>query len=196
MLDEIAAIAARLPHRAILAIDGVDGAGKTTFGDRLKPLIENLGRQAIRASVDGFHNERETRYRRGKADPMGYFLDSFNYPELKTCLIEPFRSGANVVETSRFDHQLDRPVVERQIAGASAILILDGVFLHRDELWNLWDYSIFLQVPFSLSYQRMAGRDGCDPDPEADSNRRYYQGQLVYLDTCRPEERATLVVNS
>ncbi|MFM7442363.1 MAG: hypothetical protein ACKO2N_00410, partial [Tabrizicola sp.] len=97
-------------------------------------------------------------------------------------------------DTQRFDHRLDRPVIRRERAAAASILIVDGVFLHRDELWPLWDYSLFLDVPFSESFRRMAGRDGCDPDPEADSNRRYYEGQRIYLATCQPKTRASRVV--
>ena len=193
-LDHIAARLADLPHRAIVAVDGVDGAGKTTFADRLKPLIEGLGRQAVRASVDGFHNQSAVRYSRGKSSPLGYFLDSYNYDEFRRFLIAPFRQGEEVVETARFDHKVDLPRIRRENVGPSAILIIDGIFLHRDELWTLWDYSIFLSVSFGLAYRRMALRDGCDPNPEADSNHRYHAGQLIYLDRCRPKQRAALVL--
>jgi uridine kinase len=191
---DIAASLADLPQRAIVAVDGVDGAGKTTFADRLKPLIEGLGRQAVRASVDGFHNQAAVRYNRGKSSPLGYFLDSYNYDAFRRFLVEPFRRGEDVVETARFDHRVDLPRPTREIVCPSAILIIDGIFLHRDELWTLWDYSIFLDVPFALAYERMARRDCCDPNPEAASNHRYYAGQLIYLDTCSPLDRAALVI--
>ena len=199
MLKDIAASLFDLPQRAIVAVDGIDvdgidGAGKTTFADSLKPWIEGLGRQAIRASVDGFHNQAAVRYSRGKASPQGYFLDSYNYDDLMHFLIEPFRKGEEVVETARFDHRVDLPHITREGVSPSAILIIDGIFLHRDELWTLWDYSFFLSVPFAVAYQRMALRDGCDPNPEAASNHRYYAGQLMYFEMCRPQERATLVI--
>ncbi|MCA3445791.1 MAG: hypothetical protein INF93_03575, partial [Rhodobacter sp.] len=87
---DIAASLADLPQRAIVAVDGVDGAGKTTFADRLKPLIEGLGRQAVRASVDGFHNQAAVRYNRGTSSPLGYFPGSYNYDAFRRYLIEPF----------------------------------------------------------------------------------------------------------
>jgi uridine kinase len=59
-----------------VAVDGVDGVGKTTFADKLSSAIERIGRPVIRASVDGFHNPRELRYRRGRASPEGFYLDS------------------------------------------------------------------------------------------------------------------------
>ena len=124
MLKDIAASLVDLPQRAIVAVDGVDGAGKTTFADSLKPCIEGLGRQAVRASVDGFHNPATVRYNRGKASPQGYFLDSYNYDDLRHFLIEPFRQGEEVVETARFDHRVDRPHSTREIVSPSAILIV------------------------------------------------------------------------
>lgn len=185
-----------LHGRAIVAIDGVDGSGKTTFADRLTTLVERHGREVLRASVDSFHNPRATRYRRGRGNPQGFFLDSYDYDALRTHLIEPFRCGAEEVSTARFDHQHDQAVDVTYRVGASSILLLDGIFLHRDELCGSWDYSVFLSVPFTVSYARMARRDGSDPDPLAPENRRYYEGQNIYLKTCRPELRASLVIDN
>jgi uridine kinase len=194
LIETIAAAAAALPDRSIVAIDGVDGAGKTTFGDRLKPLIERRGRKVLRASVDGFHNPRAIRYRRGKSDPLGYFLDSYDYAGLAQDLLDPFKSGETVVLTRQFDHRSDGQDKISEFVDANAIMVFDGIFLHRDELRHFWDFSIFLRVPFSVSFERMARRDGTDPDPDAESNRRYYRGQLLYLQHCKPEERADLVI--
>lgn len=195
MLEKIAAIASALPDRSIIAIDGVDGAGKTTFANRLKPLIESHGRQVVRASVDGFHNPKAVRYTRGKSDPLGFFLDSYNYSELTNYLIEPFRNGEKIVQTKRFDHRTDCQDIILESVDTESILVFDGIFLHRDELRSYWNISVFLKVPFSISYRRMAARDGSDPNPEAESNRRYYRGQLFYLHHYRPEERANLVID-
>jgi uridine kinase len=50
------------PDRIVrVAIDGVDGAGKTTFANELAEVVGGLGRPVIRASVDGFHNPRVVR---------------------------------------------------------------------------------------------------------------------------------------
>src|ERR1017187_6132104 len=45
-----------------VAIDGVDGAGKTTFADEFAQVIHSQ-RPVIRASVGGFHHPRSIRYR-------------------------------------------------------------------------------------------------------------------------------------
>ena len=181
----------------MIAIDGVDGAGKTTFADRIGPLVAGLGRAVVRASVDGFHNPRSVRYCRGRDDPFGFFADSYDYDVLKSHLIGPFKAGADAVEVARFDHRTDRRVTDAsRTVDPLAVLILDGIFLHRDELRGLWDFSIFLHAPYAETFARMAKRDGCDPNPYASTNRRYYEGQNLYLSTCNPQARADLVIDN
>ena len=76
----------------------------------------------------------------------------------------------------------DAPVESAWVAAPrDAVLIVDGIFLHRPELRDLWDWSVWLDVPYEVAYARMALRDGSDPDPDAPSNARYRQGQQLYL---------------
>jgi uridine kinase len=83
-------------------------------------------------------------------------------------------------------------------AAPDAVAVADGIFLHRDELAGLWDYSIWLEVPFAVSAPRAAARGYgfASPDPNAESNRRYVGGQRLYLERCHPQERATVVVDN
>jgi uridine kinase len=57
-----------------------------------------------------------------------------------------------------------------------SVLLIDGIFLHRDELISCWDLSVFLDVSFVISYMRMAARDGSNPDPDAPEHHRYLEG--------------------
>jgi uridine kinase len=180
-----------------VAIDGVDGAGKTTFADELGGFVTALGRPVIRASVDGFHNSEAVRYQQGRHSPAGFFDDSYNYTALKRYLLDPLSpGGSHRYRRAFFDHSTDDfvPVIEHQ-AQPSSILLIDGIFLHRPELVTYWDVSIFLKTEFAVSVARCASRDGSSADPAASSNRRYVEGQRLYLETCQPEARATIVVD-
>ena len=44
----------------------------------------------IHASVDGFHNPREIRYRLGRASPEGFFRNSYDHEKLISLLLAPF----------------------------------------------------------------------------------------------------------
>lgn len=181
-----------------VAIDGVDGAGKTVFGDELSGLLESSERQVIRASVDSFHNPRSTRYKLGASSPEGFFRDSYNYQALTECLLCPLGSGGTRrFHKTAFDHRTDTEVTSaEEYAELNAILIFDGIFLHRPELRQHWDYSIFLDVDFTVSIPRGAQRGEGSPNPLAPPNRRYVEGQKIYFSECNPQIHASVVVNN
>ena len=200
--DLINAIAARidqLPANPVrVAVDGIDGAGKTWFADELGESLRASGRSVFRASVDDFHQPQALRWARGRNSPEGYFQDSFDYLRLKKLLLDPLSRGGNrICQLRWFDHRTDERIrASRVRVSPNAILVLDGIFLHRDELWSYWDYSIFLQVTFTLSHQRLVVRDGAPSNPHAARIRRYVQGQQIYLAQCNPASKASVVIDN
>jgi len=180
----------------IIAIDGVDGVGKTTFADSIATRIKGTGRPVIRASVDNFHNPEDIRYRLGKKSPEGFFKDSYNYEKLKEVLIDPLLSGNLIYKTKIFNVQKNQAISEEaKKAKPGSILILDGIFLHRSELNHFWHYSIFLKAPFSITIPRGAQRGYGNPELSAPSNHRYIAGQKIYLKSCQPEKIASIVID-
>ena len=181
-----------------VGVDGVDGSGKTMFADELAGALRDAGRPVVRISVDDFHNPRAIRYRQGRDSPEGYWLDAFDYARLRTDVLEPLApGGSRRYRPASHDLAGDRvlrPAAE--VAPPDAVLVVDGVFLHRDELAGVWDFSVFLDVPFDVTVQRMAVRDGSPPDPGHPSLRRYVEAQQLYLSTCRPRQRASVVVDN
>jgi uridine kinase len=152
----------------------------------------------VHVSADGFHHVRALRHRRGRDSPEGFWLDSFDHSALIENVLVPFGPGGDrryrpAVHDLATDTALDLPW---QQAPTDAVLVVDGLFLHRDELAGHWDLSIFLSAPFEVTVARMAGRDGSHPDPEHPSVARYVQGQRLYFAACRPWERADLVIDN
>jgi uridine kinase len=200
VLRAVAAAVAATPAATVtrVAIDGVDGAGKTCFADELGDVLKTSGRTVIRASVDGFHNPKAIRYGRGRSSPEGFFYDSYDYAQLKAVLLDPLGPGGSLhYRVAVFDHATDRPVdAPTCVAAPGDILLLDGIFLHRPELRACWDYSVFLEVTFAVSVPRGAQRDGSSPDHRAATNRRYVEGQELYLRTSEPARLASVIVNN
>ena len=181
------------PDAVLVAIDGGDGAGKTCFATELAAILKADGRQVLRASVDDFHHPRAVRYRRGVDSAEGYWLDAFDYAALRVNLLDPLSPGG----TRRYRpavHQLksDRSLEPDWLtAPDGAVLLLDGVFLHRDELDNCWSYSVFLDVDPSVRVARMTERDGHQP-----RMHRYLDAQRHYVSTCTPTSRASVVIDN
>lgn len=184
--------------RPTVAVDGLDGAGKTVFANELAATFAERDHAVIRASIDGFHRPREERYRVGRDSAEGFYRDSYDYESFRDALVTPFRRGGDAsFRTALFDvaadHALDLPP---ETAPADAVLIVDGIFLHRPELVGLWNYSIFLEVPREVAAARLAERDGTDPDVDAPSNARYTQGQRLYVAEVRPRTRAVAIIDN
>ncbi len=180
-----------------VGIDGVAGAGKTTFADDLAPLLTARGLPVVRASVDGFHHPRAVRYRRGRDDPDGFWLDSYDHPRLRAELLDPFGPDGDrryrvAIHDVATDATLDEPV---RTAPPDAVLVVDGIFLQRPELAGCFELVVFLEAPFEATYARMAVRDGGPSDPGHPANRRYLEGERRYLRECSPRERADVVVD-
>jgi uridine kinase len=181
-----------------VGVDGVDGVGKSTFAAELATAVRQAGREVVHLSADGFHRRRAERHRRGRHSAEGFWLDSYDYPALRSDLLDGFGPGG----TGRYreaGHDLDSDQIldlPWRTCPADSVLILDGLFLHRAELAGWWDFSIFLRVPFAVSIARMAHRDGSDPDPDHPSNARYVGGQRLYFAACSPWERADLIVDN
>lgn len=202
LLHVIALRLAQQQPRPVLrvAIDGVDGAGKTTFADELAVTLQQQGRRVIRASVDGFHHPKARRYRLGRHSPEGFYRDSYDYEGLYRALLEPLGpGGSGRYRTAIFDSASDMPLQEPELqASPGDLLLLDGLFLHQPELRGVWDDSIFLHVAFEVSVPRGASRGPGygSPDPLAESNERYVEGNRLYFREAAPSECAGLIVDN
>ncbi len=178
--------------RTTLAIDGIDGAGKTVFADALAERLDRRGHTVVRASVDGFHRPRAERHARGVDSAEGFYRDSYDYDVFRRMLVEPFRLGGSTgFVTEAFDLRADAPVELRwETTQADATLVVDGIFLNRPELRGLWNFSVWLDVPREVAEARLLERDG------ASGQERYRGGQALYLAEADPRSRATAIVDN
>lgn len=106
--------------------------------------------------------------------------------------------GSGRHRTSVFDVSTDTPgVTEQNVAPPGAVLVVDGMFLHRPELRRCWTWSIWLEVDPGTSVRRCLQRDGrSSSDPAALGNRRYVEGQQMYLRDADPRRDATHLVDN
>jgi len=204
MLDQLSnrLMALEVQHPLRVAIDGVDASGKTTLADELAAFLIKRGRPVIRASVDGFHQSRAERHRQGANSPEGYYADSFDYDSVRKVLLEPLGPRGNrIYRRMVFDYRTDTPsMTEEEQAPEDAILLFDGVFLLRPEINELWDYRIFVKVPFAVTIERAILRDrdqfGSDEATRARYEERYIPGQEINLKSVDPLRHAQAILNN
>lgn len=184
-------------QRFLIGVDGVDGAGKSFFAANLANHLQAKNIPVLNISIDGFHRPRAERYAKGKNSPEGFYYDSYDYDRFKSEVILPFIGDEQYIKTAIHDVETDQQLSPEPVhIQHGAVLIIDGMFLHRDKLAQYWDYSIFLDVDFHQTFQRMATRDNNSPDPFEQHNSRYREGQLLYFQECSPKSRATMVIDN
>jgi uridine kinase len=196
-----------------VGIDGPDCAGKTTLADRLADALRVTTPQTptmevstievatLQASADGFNRPRAQRYQRGELSPQGYYLDGFDYPALQDRCLMPFLRGEARVRTTTYDHRSDaRQNADAMAVPARAVLVLDGVFLLRPELRELWTLSVYLRVSAQETLRRAHRRDrelfGSAEEIERRYLGRYLPGQALYRADADPESHAHILLDN
>lgn len=189
--------------RTLVGIDGLDGSGKATFADDIAAMVSECGASTIRISLRKYLNPQSLRYAQGRTSPRGFYEDSYDYQKFHDEVLEPLgREGSGRYRTAAYDLESETPVSSPWlVAPDDAVVIIDGLFLHRREFatsrtQKVWDYSVWLEVPFEEAYRRLRDREGVSVDPRDPTNARYYEGQLLYLQECQPQEKADLVIEN
>lgn len=187
----------RLPHdrRVLLAVDGIGGSGKTSFASDLAARVTD--RPVLVLHADDFFHPARVRHARGRLSPEGFWLDAYDLAALAGGALEPLsRPGPARYRDHVYDRRTGDAVRPDPVtAPHDALVVVEGTFLHRDQLCGYWDRSVYLHVPFAEAARRMAARDGVDPDLRAGPLRRYLGAQRLYFAAARPWARASLVVD-
>lgn len=192
----------------LIGVDGIDGSGKSTFADEVAVRLANQGAPVVRSTIDSFHNPREVRWARGKASPVGFYLDSHDLTALRELLLDPMRRGPGATyRTAVFDAPTDQPVDEspRTVSG-NEVVIFDGIFLCRPELTDYWDYVVFLEAQARVDLDRLGHvmKDAPAAGPGLVDHvlqwvrriDRYSSGMRYYLDGADPKSRADVLIDN
>ncbi len=112
-----------------------------------------------------FSGRRWSATGRAASHPSGYYEDSFDHVALRAAVL-----------------------------AAQGLVIVDGIFLFRPELDDLWTFRIFVHVELEESIRRGVERDGAAR--EELYRRRYAPGQRLYLHAVRPAELADVILDN
>ncbi len=203
MLDHLvgAVGSVAVAHPTRVAIDGAPASGKTTLADELAALLREGGREVIRATIDDFLVPRAQRYARGEYSAEGCYFDAHDYQALNRVLLDPLGPGGDrrfqrAVYDRATDSVLLPPVMS---ASVDAVLVFDGVFLMRPELYDRWDLRIFVSTAPEATVARAVVRDhrvSSRSDVERRWRERYIPSQRLYFKNDRPTLRANIIVHN
>jgi hypothetical protein len=202
LVDLLAMMCATSPgQRAVIAVDGPDGVGKTRLVGELVALAPYVaGREVLSVSVDGFHHPRARRYAQGRTAET-FYRDSYDYDALREKVLRPFRAGLELVPAVHDVASDSRVYPDPVEASDDALLLVEGLFLRRPGLEGEWDATCLVTAPLRVSVPRGKARfpgrrvPG-DEDPDHPANARYVGGHRLYQQQARLWQPTWIVDNS
>ena len=175
--------------RVLVGIDGLDGAGKTTFARALSAACVDAGTASAVVSLDDFQSAPSAR-----DDPLtagSWFEHGFDHDLLRQRVVEPLRDGEAIALLGRrIGDEAAVPDPPLLLLPEHAVLVVEGIFLHRRELVGLWRTSAWLDVAIGTAFARCVERDGWDPAPGAELESVFFAAERRYLAEADPRRRA------
>lgn len=183
-----------------IAVNGIEGTGKTTFAVALCAFLKEIGLDALHVSIDGFHYNKARRYRQGRDAAKGYYEDSYDEHAFvtKVLVASQKESPSYIAATHDLESDAYLNLEPRKIAN-KAILITDGAYLLKPIFLPHWDFKIYLYANFETALRRGANRDkdhlGGFEAAEEKFLKRYHAASKMYLEACQPKKQADWIID-
>lgn len=201
--DIFARIHRELSRRGTPLIVGVNGAytsGKTMIADGLQAYLRAQGVKTQLLHYDDFHNPFSSIEWDEHTEIDAFYNRAFNPEKLVRDVLQPFREEGSIKKKL---HCIDLGTGEYTNmvpvdADEHTVLLLEGVLLFRAPLLPWLDYKIYLDIGREEILRRARLRD-VPRFGEAIYEKflsRYIPVQLRYVQECKPEKQADLVIDN
>lgn len=187
------------PNRTlIVGIDGLGGSGKSTLSESLYQLLSEEHYNIVVLHIDDFIHPRAIRYDQGYAAWECYYYRQWRYDYLIGEIVKPIRQGNPLrKEIELYDKEHDVYHLHQIDISVGSIVIIEGVFLQREELKGVFDDMIYIDVPEEIRWNRVLARDGYIGNSHQIQEKyehRYFPAEHYYLRNCSPKENADYVI--
>ena len=168
--------------RAVIAIDGRCGSGKTTLAGRLAAQWD-----CTLLHADDFFLRPEQRTPARLAQPGGNFDRERFYAEA----LAPLLAGQDALYRPYDCHAgcLQPPVA----APLRPVILIEGSYCCHPDLWGCYDLHVFVTAPLDVRLARLTRRPGVDL---AAFRTRWIPLEEAYFAAERLEERCDILVKS
>lgn len=171
---------------ALVGIDGLGGAGKSTLANCLCAALTHRDVAAEIVHLDDFF--RPSAERSSADDGEGVYFD---WLRLREQVLAPLRLGRPAIY-KRYDWTNDVLAGFHQVSPAG-IVVVEGVSAVRRELADAYDFRIWVECPRDIRLVRGLARDG--REARARWEQEWMPAEDRYVAEHRPRDRADAVVD-
>ncbi|MGD6801759.1 kinase [Rossellomorea vietnamensis] len=176
--------------RYILAIDGLSRAGKTTLTERFCQKLKDEDISHTTFHIDDHIVEKKKRYNTGRDEWFEYYFLQWDLHGIRNNFFEKLLLSKNFsllfydgLSDTHKEQMIDLP--------EECIIIVEGVFLQRQEWRGYLDFVVFLDCPKEIRFKRE--NEQTQRDLEKFRNR-YWKAEDFYLKAVSPKQKADLVL--
>lgn len=178
--------------RFLLGIDGLSRSGKTTVVQQLRFALEKEDRPFQIFHLDDFIVERARRYHTGSEEWHEYFHLQWDVDWLSNHFFKKLKRVEQVT-LPFYDGSKDTHEKRTIPLPKEGLIIIEGVFLQREEWKHFFDKIIYLDCPRETRFNRESN--------ETKKNRskfenRYWKAEDYYINRYHPAESADIMITS
>jgi uridine kinase len=176
--------------RRIIGIDGLSRSGKTTFVKQLSTVLKEESLQIFH--LDDFIVERAHRYNTDSEEWQEYFHLQWDVEWLTNHFFQKLKKVEEI--TLPFYNGLTDTHENKTIQlPKGGLIIIEGVFLQREEWKHFFDKIVYLDCPRKTRFNRES--------KETKKNiskfkNRYWKAEDYYINRYNPAELADIVITS
>lgn len=180
----------------LAGISGIDASGKGFVTARLADQIRRRGFNVANINIDGWLDLPEVRFdARNPAE--NFYENAIRFSEMFDKLIFPLKENGSVNLTADFaEETADRFRKHEYVYRNIDLILVEGIFLFKNELVNHFDLKIWIDCSFETALTRAVARaqEGLSEAETVRAYREiYFPAQKIHFAKDRPQEAADLV---
>lgn len=178
---------------AVIGLDGLGGAGKSTLADQLCAQLRAEGRTVLLLHIDDFIHPRSVRYNDNHPEWLCYYDLQWRFDYFADVIRQIKACSTPSISIDLYDKANDTYITHCFDLDDHVVVLVEGIFLQRAEYNGLFDLLIYMDVPEELRLRRVLKRDtyiGSEDQIAAKYISRYFPAERQYLQECQPQMRA------
>ncbi|SFS77665.1 kinase [Marininema halotolerans] len=179
-------------QRFILGVDGLSRSGKTTLVHQLRTAFEKNNVSVMVLHMDDYIVERKRRYNTGQTQWVEYYHLQWDVDWLTRNLFKKLKD-ANFLTLPQYDPVSDTHHTLQIPLAKSSVVIVEGVFLLRQEWEDFFDYTVFLECPREQRFHRESASTQRNMDK---FRERYWKAEKHYMEVERPKGKVDVVLQN
>ncbi|SDZ20277.1 uridine kinase [Evansella caseinilytica] len=183
----------------IVGIDGLGGAGKTTFVNKLQQTVKTRNCEAVILHLDDYIVETRKRYDTGHDEWYEYYYFQWDIQLLEAELFQKLHDNSSDLTLPLYERSTDTVIAEELELPPATVVLIEGVFLQRKEWREYFDFVIFIDCTPEARAERVLNRDLYIGDYQTRLKKykqRYWQAEDYYMNSENPKSGADYIYSS